>query len=211
MTRKRKSTSIECDEDAVSPGDSIIQECSHIRTREQYCSTNNGLARSRWLQRNHPEHITCFEGVPTHKNIILPLSIVIVKDYLNMASTKHDRLGNPILPTQHNSFSHVNAAKSALIYLYKSHGPIEAKLVDMMRDFMQGYQRRVAELKEKGEMKITEGKEPISRDAYIFLAKEAILSHSDHLLNIMSHTFLIMCWNLIARATSCASLMLYYK
>jgi hypothetical protein len=62
------------------------------------------------------------------------------------------------------------------------------------------YKREVATLKENGEMKFTEGKQPMSFRVYEYLARKALSSVHDFPLNFMAHTFLLFSWNLMARS-----------
>ncbi|EQC31093.1 hypothetical protein SDRG_11278 [Saprolegnia diclina VS20] len=63
----------------------------------------------------------------------------------------------------------------------------------MMTSILHGYKRSVATYKQKGQMKMTEVKEPLSMD--------------DPLLSKMAHAFLVFCWNLATRAASRATIM----
>lgn len=57
-------------------------------------------------------------------------------------------------------------------------------------------------------MSITEGKQPLTFQGYRFLAKLAIKQSNDFSLSIFAWVFLVLCWNLIARCNSVASIML---
>ena len=74
--------------------------------------------------------------------------------------------------------------------------------------FSCGYKRLVAEKKLVGEMKMQEGKSPITFQAYNFVAKEAVIATSDYDLACFSHLFLILCWTLMARSVSVGTVML---
>lgn len=56
-------------------------------------------------------------------------------------------------------------------------------------------------------MKMNEGKMPMSKTGYEFLSRQAIQAKQDFSLNLMCHTFLIFCWNLMARSVTVASIM----
>jgi hypothetical protein len=121
------------------------------------------------------------DGTPGYQDIKLPLPPLVVQGYLHTTSIKHGPDGQPLDPRQYNSFSHVNAAKSTVIFLYKEHKrPLEVDLTDTMMDiyaikshfstkaceldYVCGYKRKVAQLKEDGIMKMTEGKDPVSKE-----------------------------------------------
>ncbi|OQR83465.1 hypothetical protein THRCLA_23145, partial [Thraustotheca clavata] len=78
---------------------------------------------------------------------------------------------------------------------------------------MFGYTRKIATLKEEGKMKVTEGKEPMAHQDRYHIKSLLIryitgsTTNSDKLLNVMAHTFLLFCGNLISRANSCAAIM----
>lgn len=57
----------------------------------------------------------------------------VVQDYLNAMTIKCDNEGNPLIPLQHNSVSHVNNARSAFVHLCKPLG-----LSDTMKDMIKG-------------------------------------------------------------------------
>ncbi len=56
-------------------------------------------------------------------------------------------------------------------------------------------------------MQTSEGKQPLTFSGYRFLAAKAIRQTTDIGLSMMSHLFLILCWNLIARCCTVASIM----
>ncbi|ETV82231.1 hypothetical protein, variant [Aphanomyces astaci] len=82
------------------------------------------------------------------------------------------------------------------------HDELEARL----KDFANGYKRHIAQLREDGEMPIGEGKLPMTVDGYAYLAKAALSARRDHFLAVNAHTFLLFCWNLMARSVSTASI-----
>ena len=47
-----------------------------------------------------------------------------------------------------------------------------------------------------------EGKQPMSQSGYRYLAEAAIQQSDDFNLYITCHCFLLLCWNVIARAVS---------
>ncbi|KAH9076305.1 hypothetical protein Ae201684P_012791 [Aphanomyces euteiches] len=73
-------------------------------------------------------------------------------------------------------------------------------------DYMSGYKRMIAELKEEGEMPLHEGKEPIAVDGYRYLAQKALDGERDKKGRRTVHLFLLLCWNLIARTATVGSL-----
>ncbi|RHY75244.1 hypothetical protein DYB26_011457, partial [Aphanomyces astaci] len=153
-------------------------------TRAKYTSILERFKR--WLLCEHREFVV--DSV-----IQLPLSTILCQTYLDYASIKRDATGSELVPKRFNSFLtigtsqmfvHTNiresqveiwacaeflysigTSKSALKYLYKEanlkmHDDLDARL----KDFANGYKRRIAQLKEDGEMPIGEGKLPMTID-----------------------------------------------
>jgi hypothetical protein len=77
----------------------------------------------------------------------------------------------------------------------------------MLENFFAGYERKIADLKQVGEMSLMEGKQPLSFGGYRFIANEAIKQCNDFNQSILAHLFLLLCWNLISRCASVSSLM----
>ena len=74
---------------------------------------------------------------------------------------------------------------------------------------MSAHKRRRADLKSKGKMSIHEGKQPMSQSGYHDLAEAALKQNEDSNLYVTCHCFLLLCWNLIARAVSVESILRY--
>lgn len=77
----------------------------------------------------------------------------------------------------------------------------------VLRETLDGFKRRIAQLKEDGIMPQTEGKQPMSVERYKFLAKKAMTEDHDFKLYSFCHTFLLLCWNLLARAVTVSAVM----
>ena len=84
---------------------------------------------------------------------------------------------------------------------------VDAEIETMWSDFFGGLVRKIAQLKQTGEMSMIEGKQPMSFAGYQFLALKALHQQRDMTLSIFGHLFLVLCWNLMARSASVASLM----
>jgi hypothetical protein len=76
-----------------------------------------------------------------------------------------------------------------------------------IQELLKGYKRQVAQFKQTNVMKMTEGKVPLNFSGYRYLAAVAF-KYPDYEVGMFAHLFLILCWNLIARCVSVASLML---
>jgi hypothetical protein len=100
-------------------------------------------------------------------------------DFFGHICKKKSSSGGYLSPIQYQSFQHVSGYKSAI----KDHfGNMDHNLKDeiekFLKNFFGGYMRKIANLKQDGEMSIVEGKMPLSFRGYKFLAEKAIMSHS---------------------------------
>jgi hypothetical protein len=81
------------------------------------------------------------------------------------------------------------------------------RVVSKLKDWFDGYVRHIAELKLNGLMSTVEGKAPLTKPGYHFLSRNACKAAEDIQLGIFAWVFLVLCWNLIARCNSVASIM----
>ncbi|KAH9116292.1 hypothetical protein LEN26_012899 [Aphanomyces euteiches] len=150
-----------------------------------------------------------FPQFVVNSEIQLPLTLEVCEAYLDYASVKRDKDGNEINPRKYNTYSTINACKSAIKYLYKEADKIPSSDLNiLLKDFSSGYKRKIALLKEGGQMPIGEGKSPMSPAGFLFLSEKALTAKSDFALSTTAHVSLVMCWNLNARAASVASIRL---
>ncbi|KAF0737562.1 hypothetical protein Ae201684_006717 [Aphanomyces euteiches] len=111
-----------------------------------------------------------------------------------------------MVPRRHNSFSTINGYRNAIKFLYKERNLIASKEVDeTLSDFTKGYKKRVAQLKEEGEIAMVEGKTPMSKEGYVYLGEKAVRQDVKVEQYSGMHCFLLLSWNLMARALSVAS------
>jgi hypothetical protein len=66
---------------------------------------------------------------------------------------------------------------------------MDDKTVAMLENFFSGYERKIADLKQNGEMSLIEGKKPLSFSGFRFLANEALDQHKDTNLGILCFSF----------------------
>jgi len=132
-------------------------------------------------------------------------------DFLTYQCVKRDKQGNPILFQQkqkHQSYQHVSGYNSAIKdYYHEKRFKMSEECVLYISDFLAGYQRTVADLKQKGELPTTEGKSPLSFQGYKMLAKKSLQETTDFPVSMFAHVFILFCWNLISRCNSVSSLM----
>lgn len=183
-------------------------------TRKQYASRIEAFKK--WLMANHPgcisERYLSEDGdglEEVEEDIVLPLPDLILDQYMAHCLLKVDKSSGLYFdPPQYYSFSHVNGHRSAIQYLYserKVEPSIDAKRI--FKETLDGFKRKVADLKMRGEMPQMEGKQPMSQRGYHYLATIAMKQEEDYPLYIFCHTFLILCWNLIARAVTVGNIM----
>ena len=121
---------------------------------------------------------------------------------------KHDNEGSAVEPVQYFSYDHCNGYRSAIIYLYRQHQTsMSEDCRQIIKEFFEGYERKIATLKQMGEMNLIEGKQPLSFAEYRYLAELTLSKTQDIQANSFAHCFLTLCWNLIARCSSVSSLM----
>ena len=86
-------------------------------------------------------------------------------------------------------------------YFRKKAVPSEA-MKTKMAEFMAGYKRRVADAKAT----LTEGKQPFTFDNYHLIAGKALKESEEPSIIHFAHLYLILCWNLMARSCSVATI-----
>ena len=109
---------------------------------------------------------------------------------------------------QLKSVSHMGGYRSALVGHYKIRHKrkLEPELDTRLSALLSGFKRRVAQAKQTGTMKITEGKQPITFAGYRMLA-DLLFRGSNFNVATFSWPFLLLCWCLMARSNSVANIM----
>jgi hypothetical protein len=103
--------------------------------------------------------------------------------------------------------STIRGYKSALVSLYKERSlQLEPDINQRLESLLVGYQRRVAELKMSGKMAIFEGKLHLTFEGYRVLARALLKALPSQML--FAWPYLLLQWNLIARAKTVALLMM---
>lgn len=192
----------------VELGDELIGKRLCPNTKRQYAQKLKHFKE--WLQIRHPALVNAQGDLK-----LAQLSDQVFKEFFGHICKKRDKSAeneeNPIMylnPIQHQSFEHVSMYKSAIVNEYrKKRVPVSASTTAMLSDLFAGYKRTIGELKQNGEMSMTEGKVPLTFQAYNYLARRALAMTADFPLAMFAHLFLLLCWNLIARSVSVSSLM----
>ncbi|KAL7550473.1 LOW QUALITY PROTEIN: hypothetical protein ACHAWF_014863 [Thalassiosira exigua] len=102
----------------------------------------------------------------------------------------------------YQSESQFSGIRSAIGYVYKSaRVPMPDEMANEMSIFINGLKRTIAAAKDHLGLKISEGKDLMSFDAYEHLAKA--LFYSNEKRDVFNHLFLLLDWNLMKRAENC--------
>jgi hypothetical protein len=109
---------------------------------------------------------------------------------------------------EYYSYQHINGYWSAFSYYIKDIMGCQVRdsIRARVKRFLAGYERKIEKMKTNGEMSIDSGKAPLSFSGVRFLAKTAFGYCADFSLGITVHLFMLLCWNLLARCISVASL-----
>jgi len=142
-----------------------------------------------------------------------PIPASIVEAYFGDLTSRSKPLSKSIVQT----------AKSALRWWYEENGTeIEHSLNRRLNSIISGYKRAISELKRQGRMKLKEGKSPLSFKNYKLLVQKIIkfspITNSNfeqkskyehnYNQNIFAWAYLVLQWNLMARANNVATIML---
>lgn len=185
-------------------GQSIIENCLSKSTIKQYTYKIN-IFKS-YVQENHPQFME--ESLNGTKEIKLDqIGIDAIQNFLTKMSYKHDKHGN-IIEKSRQAFEHVSGYKSAIRFYYRRRRVLPPEELNaMFRDFFTGYERLIAELKQNGDMKLHEGKQPMNFSGYRYLALKALEQKTDFAQCLFAQLFLVLSWNLIARCASVSGIM----
>ncbi len=180
---------------------------NHLKpnTRKQYNAKYNvffrwisGQQQFQHLITNHEEKEVDLENVDGS----------IYTEFFGYICRKRKRNGETIEPTVYESYENVSGYRSALAYIHKLRGLDWNKSGHRaVGEFLGGYERKRADLKRTGEIPLVEGKMPLNFQSYGMLAHRTMHCTKEFELGIFGHLFLVLCWNLIARCNSVATLL----
>ncbi len=157
-----------------------------------------------YMAQEYPE---CFDEATLHV-IFENIPEGALSEFMAHVSKKKDASGEYVTPMAFYSISHVNGYSSAIKhyhYILKC-SKMSGKPADELDKNLKGFVRKIEQMKITGEIPMNEGKAPMSFEGYKFLADKAIKSTTDFSLASFAHLFLLLCWNLIARCVSVATL-----
>jgi hypothetical protein len=119
-----------------------------------------------------------------------------------------DFFGSLICSDQHKAFSTIRGYKSALSWYYKEQTQIIDPTLNLsLENFLQGYKRKVSDLKQTGQMSVFEGKHHLTFHGYCLIAQKLFTIQSGSQM-VFAWPFFILQWNLIARSNTVATTML---
>ena len=183
-------------------GNNIIS--GRIRSGTRRCYSKKLCHLRKWLDDN-------FNNLYSHSEddtIKLPIQSDHLKEFFGYICRKRGANGQHLDPIQYHSFSYVSGYRSAIKDYYNSKGISFSADVDLMlSDFLGGYARKIADLKQSGEMSLVEGKRPISFAGYKYLAERCFEQSSDFNVSTFALSFMQLSWNLMSRSISVGLLM----
>lgn len=182
--------------------DELIEQALRPKTRRQY--------RAKWVIFN--KYVRRDRGLSQHEDdpVLSTITDDEMKRFFEHIQIKRvgGPFGDPLEPAKYNSWNHVNGYKSALVYHFKIAGQeLSKERMGFMRDYMQAYKTKCADLKQAGDMAVKEGKSAASFQVYRLLAKRALEQTKDIPQAIFAWSFEVLCWNLIARSNSVGGIL----
>jgi len=157
----------------------------------------------KWLEIHHPDQIITVNDV---RQSIIPIPRVILMKFLgdarflNKNGLRKPPGAKPIAKTT------MNGIVSAIGDLYRAEKlTMSNELRIEVTNFMHGYRRTIAAKKQRGKMKMFEGKRPITFRGYCQLALYALSSLEKDAM--FAHLYVVMTWNLFSRSNNIAKIM----
>lgn len=133
-------------------------------------------------------------------DVIVPLPAKVIKAFMGSVSYHDD--GKP------KANSTVGGYRSAICWLHTKNN---VKVVDEAQGIISrmigGHKRKIQKMKQDGEIKVLEGKLPISFSVYTKIIEYSLKKDSDFNQMLFSHVYITMCWNLMSRSNNVALLL----
>lgn len=189
------------DDELLNLGNEIAQGYLNESTKTQYA--RKIVVFKSWLRQYYPDVV---DGNNNNINYQLMTEEMLTR-FFTYVSMKINDDGSKT----HYSFQHTNGYKSAIVDDWKHReNVIPINIVRVFTKFFKGLRRKLSSLKQNGELKMSEGKSPISFEGYRYLCKVSVKwndNGGDSFTPVFSHLFLTLCWNLMARCNSVANIM----
>jgi hypothetical protein len=138
-------------------------------TKKQYQSRIEHFTK--WVETKHP---TCLNE---HMSVNLSVINKAIMNEFGHICKKKEKRGAYLEPVVFHAFQHVSGYKCAI------HSDMEVNITEdtlkMFKQFLEGYVRTIAQLKQDGVMALIEGKQPMSFNGFKFLAAKALEQKTD--------------------------------
>jgi hypothetical protein len=176
----------------------ILDQRTKASTKGQYARKVKHF--STWMASHYPDHVGD-DGEVNYQD-------VSGREYVTFftAMSKKTEGSASKKKGDYHTFEHVSGYKSAIKDdIKKKRIKLSDEVEAHMSEYFQSYKNLIAQQKMDGHMELQEGRAPFSFAAYCYLAQYS-LQGSTTPQHIFAHTFLVFCWNLLARCTSVANL-----
>jgi hypothetical protein len=172
---------------ASSSADAIIGERICSSTKRLYAS------KIKTIRQFYADHLSL--------EFTIPVILGQIRAFFGwLLDDKHK--DKPLAPSTSRHY------KSALVWLYKEEKLIIADDINQeLETLLNGYQRRVATFRSEGKMPVFEGKYHLTFDGYRLLARMLMTCDQFNQM-LFAWPYLVIQWNLIARAITVADLMM---
>jgi hypothetical protein len=190
----------EDDEEEYAEYIASLQKAAAAIAKKRITDSTRGMyerklkAFEKFLSKHYPEK------VDAEKNIILPVEERTILAFLTSVAY-HD----PTTKLKPKASSTIGAYYSAVKFLYTEKN-VAWNGTSEVYNFLSGFKSTVATAKENGIISSVEGKQPLSMRAFCTLTKFALKSNGRD--SLFAHLYMVLCWNLMGRTTTTASLNL---
>ena len=198
-------------------GDANAQSLVDMRicndTKELYTGRIRHLQQ--WMSETHPE------GIDQTGQVIVPIAIDTLMaffGYLSQAAHARDELQSPAdIPQdaiEPYSVSYIKGYRSAIVNLYTEKYTRLSEDADIqLTGALDGYEKLINRLRQRGLFKIEEGKRPFLMEGYQLLAKKLMKNIPKERGGtwascLFGWPFLLLLWNLMSRSDSVDKILL---
>jgi hypothetical protein len=170
----------------------VADKMLNPKTKQDY--TRRIKSYGKWLN----EHSRYRKFITEEGEVVQPLNAEAIEEYLGF-------LSQPDNEDRVIAVSTMGLHISALKWYNRMHEDNNSgKLDKVFKKFYSGFKRDVAQRKLSGKMKIKEGKNPATFLEYKQIARIALFAAN---MFPVAHIFVVLCWNLMCRCNSVATLM----
>ena len=184
-------------------------------TKQNYRSKINIVVK--WMKQNYPTAVDRNTQllIPTPKEAVLQFFGHLSLKAAVLSKAKDDEVAD--LPTP-MSVSGIRGYRSALVDMYRTKSKkLDPKLDMELNSMLDGYEKAICELKQRGRMQINEGKRHLKWSGYGLLVQKFMKKTPTEGENgrswstiLFGWAFCVIMWNLMSRTDSVDSLMLQH-